>query len=212
MATSAAYIDFDEAAAPATPATGKVRQYAKTDGKLYQKDDAGTETDLAAASGGALTQAYAGRTTVGASWESMTTRRVLMKKITLANDCLLTNIEAHVRAPTSTPVNHVGFALFADNAGTPRDLLAYTAPVLDTLAITNPNARWMSGAMGRWLTAGDYWIAVYCWETTTTLEIAYDATGSDRHYTAGGNWISDAGFTAITTGSNDYSLRANTIR
>lgn len=46
MATSAAFIDFDEAAAPATPAAGKIRQYAKTDGKLYQKDDAGVETDL----------------------------------------------------------------------------------------------------------------------------------------------------------------------
>lgn len=50
MATSAAWIDLDEAAAPATPATGKVRIYAKTDGSAYQKDDAGTETGLATAS------------------------------------------------------------------------------------------------------------------------------------------------------------------
>ena len=49
MATSAAYIDLDEGAAPATPATGKVRVYAKTDGSAYQKDDAGTETGLASA-------------------------------------------------------------------------------------------------------------------------------------------------------------------
>lgn len=39
---------FNEGAAPATPATNKVVQYAKADGKLYFKDDAGTET-LAAA-------------------------------------------------------------------------------------------------------------------------------------------------------------------
>lgn len=35
-----------EMAAPSTPASGKVAVYAKTDGKLYIKDDAGTETDL----------------------------------------------------------------------------------------------------------------------------------------------------------------------
>jgi hypothetical protein len=54
MATSAAYIDLDEGAAPATPATGKVRVYAKTDGSAYQKDDAGTETGLAGGGGGAV--------------------------------------------------------------------------------------------------------------------------------------------------------------
>lgn len=50
MAKSAAYIDLDEGAAPATPSAGKVRIYAKTDGSSYQKDDAGTETGLASGS------------------------------------------------------------------------------------------------------------------------------------------------------------------
>lgn len=35
-----------EGAAPSTPATGKVAIYAKTDGLLYSKNDAGTETSL----------------------------------------------------------------------------------------------------------------------------------------------------------------------
>jgi len=39
-------IIFAESAAPATPATGKVALYAKTDGILYSKDDAGTESSL----------------------------------------------------------------------------------------------------------------------------------------------------------------------
>lgn len=52
MATSAAYIDLDEGAAPSTPAAGKVRVYAKTDGSTYQKDDAGTETGLAGGGSG----------------------------------------------------------------------------------------------------------------------------------------------------------------
>jgi hypothetical protein len=39
-------LTYDEGAAPSTPAAGKVIQYAKTDGLLYSKDDAGTETAL----------------------------------------------------------------------------------------------------------------------------------------------------------------------
>lgn len=44
------YLTLDEhSSAPSTPAAGKVSVYAKADGKLYIKDDAGTETDLTAA-------------------------------------------------------------------------------------------------------------------------------------------------------------------
>lgn len=52
MATSAAHIDMTEGAAPATPGTGEVRVYAKTDGLLYSKDDAGTETLVSGGAGG----------------------------------------------------------------------------------------------------------------------------------------------------------------
>jgi hypothetical protein len=40
-----------EMAAPSTPGANKVAIYAKSDGKLYIKDDAGTETDLTATGG-----------------------------------------------------------------------------------------------------------------------------------------------------------------
>jgi hypothetical protein len=40
-------ITLTEASAPATPASGLVAVYAKTDGKVYRKDDAGTEAELA---------------------------------------------------------------------------------------------------------------------------------------------------------------------
>jgi hypothetical protein len=43
---------FDEVAAPSTPASGKVVLYAKTDGLLYSKDDAGTETLVSGGAGG----------------------------------------------------------------------------------------------------------------------------------------------------------------
>lgn len=37
----------EEAVAPSTPASGKFAVYAKTDSRLYHKDDAGTERQLA---------------------------------------------------------------------------------------------------------------------------------------------------------------------
>ena len=43
---------FDEGAASATPNTGEVVMYAKTDGLLYSKDDAGVETALGGGGGG----------------------------------------------------------------------------------------------------------------------------------------------------------------
>lgn len=45
------FIELPEVAAPSTPASGFLRVYAKSDGKAYQKDDAGTETDLSATGG-----------------------------------------------------------------------------------------------------------------------------------------------------------------
>lgn len=44
---------YTEGAAPATPATGEVITYAKADGLMYQKDDAGTETQMGPGAAGA---------------------------------------------------------------------------------------------------------------------------------------------------------------
>jgi hypothetical protein len=38
------YLRFVEGAAPATPPSGHVHLYAKSDGRMYSKDDAGTES------------------------------------------------------------------------------------------------------------------------------------------------------------------------
>ena len=40
-------LELTEQATPATPASGKMYLYAKTDGKLYYKNDAGTEEEVA---------------------------------------------------------------------------------------------------------------------------------------------------------------------
>lgn len=47
-----ASVTYTEGAAPSTPASGKVITYAKTDGLMYSKDDAGTETLMSGGAGG----------------------------------------------------------------------------------------------------------------------------------------------------------------
>jgi len=47
-------VDLAEQAAPATPSASKVRLYAKSDGRLYLKDDAGQEVALDASTAGAV--------------------------------------------------------------------------------------------------------------------------------------------------------------
>ena len=46
------YLEFGEAAAPGTPASGVSRIYVKSDGLFYSKDDAGTETLVSGGAGG----------------------------------------------------------------------------------------------------------------------------------------------------------------
>ena len=46
------FIDINEEAAPATPGAGKLRVYAKVDGKIYKKDDTGAETEIGSGGSG----------------------------------------------------------------------------------------------------------------------------------------------------------------
>lgn len=227
MATTTGWINFTErGSAPATPAASDWRLYFKAGG-LYAVDDAGTEIGPFQTSAGALTQAYAGYNTAGGSWETMTTKRVLAKKITIATDCLITSIGAYLRNNSSgadDQVESLNTALYTDNAGTPQYLIHYgtnlTAAsdgptmLLDSAsgATGDGTARWIDQACGVWVAAGDYWIAVAPLDTSTILQIAYDGSGTDRYYTSGGSWFTDWGFYTPTTSSNKYSIRANTIR
>jgi hypothetical protein len=169
--------------------------------------------------GGGLTQAYVGYNTAGGTIESWTANRVFAKKITLANDALITDIEAYVdQGGGDDSVADMMVALFEDNAGTPRYLLSHqhnptqAAHVLDTTSGGggHQNPRWLGLPIGRWCPAGDYWIAAMA--TSSRMRIYKDASGSDRYYTATGTWLADWGFYAATTTTDRYSIRANTIR
>ena len=174
--------------------------------------------------GGGLTQAYAGYNTIGGSWETFGTGRVYAKSVTLANDCLMTSIGAHVRNQATVSddqVENLAVALYTDNAGAPDLLVGYgggngTLILLDNTPGDGGDGvgRWLEVPLGKWLVAGTYWIAVACLDAASILQIAHDGSGADRHYTSSASpgWFADWGFYTPTTTSNQYSIRANTIR
>lgn len=171
--------------------------------------------------GGGITQAYVGYNTVGGTFDSgWSGGRWYTKKITLANACLLTDIELHVQQTSDTAVGQYHFALWDDNgSGTaPNSLLSVVSSDTDVSLVledtsTGPRiARWVSLPVGRWLTAGTYWISWFL--ENTALSVAYDDTGTDDIWMGpAGGQMGDWGLWSTGTATDRcYSLRANTIR
>lgn len=166
--------------------------------------------------GGGLTQAFVGKTTVGASYETATIARCYAKKITLANDCLLTDIEVYIKIVADVDAGQWHAFLWDDNgSGTaPKHLLHSTATarnlVLEESSTGPRDPRWFGLPIGRWLTAGDYWLGWQLFDTD--LNIAYDTGGSDPYMSPSNPQIGDWGLWSSTNSTRNYSVRANTIR
>jgi len=138
-------------------------------------------------------------------------RQWLLKKLTAPGAGALASIAAHCRYTSDAVSSHINVGLYADNAGAPSTLLA---DVRSAEAFPKPSN---TVSAGRWFTvpinypmaaATDYWIGVMF--PTVSWDIAEDASGTDRLYTAssGNDWATDAGYTAVTTGTIDYSIKA----
>lgn len=208
---------LSEGAAPATPATGQVKMYAKADGLLYSKDDAGVETPLSGGGGGGgLTHAYVGTNAVGASWETLTNLRMHFKSFTLASAGFLGAISAYLRTSTDADTA-VYCGVWNDSAGNPGILVGYNGAVQRNDLILSHQAgvgagRWLHMPMGIYLPAGTYWIGVMKSSSIGNLDIAYDA-GSDKYITFAGDYLVDATHTAltVTTSARLYSIRASIL-
>lgn len=102
---------FTEGAAPATPEANTVIVYAKADGKLYSKDDAGTETPLGGGGGGGvnIVSTITSGTITPAGDTDLVRPAALTAALTIAN-------------PSSTPADGAGFVLDLIDDGTSRAL------------------------------------------------------------------------------------------
>jgi hypothetical protein len=174
--------------------------------------------------GGGLTQAYAGYNAVGGTSVAPNDHRSVVQKITLANDCLLTDIEVYIKNNAAGQSGRFDVLLFDDVSGKPVHQLvgsmAGDSPsnfMLYRVSATAGDARWYGAAVGRWLTAGDYWIG-FNWKGQGAQHLVYYDTGSSYYWDAGGNgFLTDAPDTSgtvytLTSDTKKYSIRANTIR
>lgn len=119
-------LDFGElSSSPATPSAGRVRIYAKNDGKFYRKDDAGTETELGLATVSAVDVTYSPGTT--ADWNG-------------SSDPGDTNDALDQLAERVKDIETAGTGLTARNA-------AGSVSVSDTTTLTFPNG-WIASGGG----------------------------------------------------------------
>lgn len=214
---SAAYSRADHThGSPAEPETG-----ALSDDTPLVESGAGDAGDAATASrsdhvhpvgGVGLTKTEVGYTTVGGSLETLSGNTVYMKKFTMAQAGLVASGSLYM-SPNGDNVATNRFAIMADNAGSPGDLMATSVPfvgntfLLSRAGPTN-QAAWITIPIGIWLTAGDYWLA---WEPSgTNVRIAYDA-GSDRKYTSGGTWVAHGGRYTDSDTTRKYSAYATVV-
>jgi hypothetical protein len=169
-----------------------------------------------AAGGGALTHAYVGYNTAGASTETMTQYRVYMKSVSLTTGQTILTISAYVKCQTGDHVGSLSVGVFSDNSGTPLRILQYNhvvnTDVLTESAVGTPVARWLAAPINYYNDSGGsqtVWIAVMD-SSAFPNQIAYDS-GGDSYYTSGGGWFADAGFYTVTVSARKYSIRADVV-
>lgn len=203
------YLDGTVAAAPGTPASGKLRLYAKTGKVLAVKDDAGVETVLGAGGGG-ITHSYIGYNTQGASVENGTNGIMWCTSVTLASAGLIASIGAYVKEDGDGTPEAVA-ALFQDNSTAPGIMLAEVLAPQASLKIgATFNQRWLHLPIGLWLAAGTYWLGFGSFTgNAQNMAIAYDGSGTDQKFTSANTWTADGGRYTLTTTTNKYSIRAD---
>lgn len=199
---------------------------AETDDTLVLAPDGagGVEFRAEAGGGGGLSQSYVGYNTIGGTAVGVTTLEVNVQKITLANDCLVTDVEVYIKNNSAANPLTIVLGLWSDNAGKPKTLLSAGSPHggnplnLYRVSATAGDARWLGWSPGRWCAAGDYWVGWQMRSDASKHDFYYDATGSGYKWSTGGNdFLTDAPDTSgtvytLSSVSRTYSIRANTIR
>lgn len=158
-----------------------------------------------------ITQSYLGYNTAGGSWVNM--NGAYAKKITIPMAGCITAIGAYLKG-NGTNAGGVAVALLTDSAGAPSKVIARSGSSTDFgsvntdfgFAITS-TGRWIDQPLNAWVETGDYWIVVACGINNGGTQLAYDGSGSD--YTNTGVYPFDGDWSAYSSGSNKYSIRAS---
>lgn len=160
----------------------------------------------------ALTQAYVGTNSIGASNQTPATTTAYCKKVTIPANSVLSAIEGHL-ALTDGNTFQYRVGVWSDNAGAVARLISLSEPLADTI-LGGGTDRWLGAAVGRWFASStDVWIGIHIFDPTG-VTLAFDSgTGSDVRVITGGIWTGETGAvgTTVTVGTNDYSIRGLVI-
>ena len=183
----------------------------------------GTDIAWSTPSSGGITQAYVGYNAIGGTVEDAVAFRQICTQITLAQDRLITSVEAYLQMDTGPDTFGLFVGVWADNANTIGKQLALGggfgagsaqsvgAPA--DVAATDP--RWWATPLGYWAAAGTYWVGILtyaCGFGANRLNLYYDGSGSDRRLDTGAAYTADGAAFSQTNTTRKYSIRANTIR
>ena len=170
----------------------------------------------ATGAGGASTRATVGTTSAGASFT--TARGAYIKKITLASDRYVMSIHAFVKGNAAQTAAMSVFML-SDSSGTPVSVIVPPGAIqkeADNTSVTNlgmsATVRDSSVGVGRYLTAGDYWIGViFHAAADSRISLAYNSgSGSDRY--ANTYVATDESFVSYgSSTTHDYCIYADTL-
>jgi hypothetical protein len=184
-------------------------------GSKYLADDLTWKTVISGSGSGGLVIEELGTTSIGGSNIPMIPYQWYLKKITVANNCMLENISVLVTKTAYTDqITNLNASIFSDSSGSPSLLLSATGYDNNYLFFSDPSQRWFNIPIGRFLSPNDYWIGVstYAPDGVTQIPEIYFDSGSDSYFTSSGAWVSDGNYYAITSGSCNYSIKATTIR
>lgn len=143
-----------------------------------------------------------GRTSVGASWQTMSNGPLYLVPVTIPGDRLFANIACYIRHQVAN-VPNVGGYVYADNSGAPGDVMAFTGQ--DGTAVLGTGAgRWFHFPVGMWVASStSVWIGLSRTTGGGSWDLAYDSTGG-----SGGSLASPSDSAAWTPGTNDWSIHA----
>lgn len=176
----------------------------------------GATTTVNVPGGGGFTHAYVGTNAIGGSTETITDLRQYMQKVTLANDCMVASIGAYVKQISAGQILSMAVGILDDDSNSPDHVIALNVASSPTTFLSDNNAvagdaRWVHMALGVWLTAGDYWLAMMFSLVGASHQVYYDA-GSDQIFANAAWRLTDAGWASVTDSTRKYSIRASTIR